>query len=221
MCFFQSVPGSSILHYLHTFPNVKLYWNFQRVTGKQNYTLFQTSNNIDIFRELLANNTMHFSKQQTILTFSESYWQTILNTFPNIKKYWHLQRVTGKAILHTLPNIKKYWHFQRATGKQNYTLFQTSNNTDNFRELLANNTTYFSRICINQCWHFQRIPSKLNYSKNFFSEFISHNSDTFRESLQVILTCLELISNTIHTFIELLPNNSKHIFKSFSRHFNR
>ena len=109
---------------LHTFPNIKQYWHFQRVTGSQYYALFQTTNNTDIFRELLTNNTTHFAKHQKILTFSESYWQTILNTFPNIKKYWHLQGVTGKAILHTLPNIKQYWQFQRVTGKQYYILFQ-------------------------------------------------------------------------------------------------
>ena len=47
---------------LHTFPNIKQYWHFQRVTGNQYYTVFQ-------------------SLRQTILTFSESYWQTILHTF--------------------------------------------------------------------------------------------------------------------------------------------
>ena len=35
------------------------------------------------------------------------------------------------------------------------------------------------------------------------------------------MTYLELISNSIHTFTELLPNSSKHFFKSFSRHVNR
>ena len=51
------------------------------------YTLFQTSNYAEIFKELLANKTTHFSKHQTILTFSESYWLTILCTFPNNKQY--------------------------------------------------------------------------------------------------------------------------------------
>ena len=40
------------------------------------------SNITDTFRELLPNNTTHISKHQTILTFSESYWQTI-QTFPD------------------------------------------------------------------------------------------------------------------------------------------
>ena len=35
------------------------------------------------------------------------------------------------------------------------------------------------------------------------------------------LTYLELISNSIHTFTELLPNNSKHFFASSNKHLNR
>ena len=62
--------------------------------------------------------------------------------------------------------------------KQYYTPFRTSNNTDIFREFLANWTTV-----------------------NFFSEYISHNNDTFFTEL-------------------LLPNNIKNFFKSL-RHSNR
>ena len=36
--------------------------------------------------------------------------------------------------------IKQYWHFYGVTAKQYCTLFQTSNNTDTFRELLVHNT---------------------------------------------------------------------------------
>ena len=32
--------------------------------------------------ELLPNNTTHFSRRQATLTFSESYWQILLYTFP-------------------------------------------------------------------------------------------------------------------------------------------
>ena len=100
--------------------HIKQYWHFQGVTPKQYYTLFQTSkstdlsrelrqtilytfpeltsNKTDFFKELLINNTTHFSRvyikllanntahisfHQTILTFSESYWQTILQTLPD------------------------------------------------------------------------------------------------------------------------------------------
>ena len=84
---------------------IKHYQHFEGVTPKEYYTLFHTSSNTDIFRQLLSNNT-HFSRayikqysdifkvtgkqyctlfqslHQTILTFSESYWQTTPQTFP-------------------------------------------------------------------------------------------------------------------------------------------
>ena len=73
--------------------------NIEGGTPKQYCTLFQTSSNTDIFRELLStvlhtfpelisSNTDIFrvtGKQylyQIILTFSVSYWQIIRHTFP-------------------------------------------------------------------------------------------------------------------------------------------
>ena len=53
-------------------------------TGRQYYktlrpfTDFISSNNIDVFRELLANNTILYTLHQAILKFSERYYQTIL-----------------------------------------------------------------------------------------------------------------------------------------------
>ena len=135
---------------LHTLPDINQYLHFETVTGKQYYTLFQSS-------------------YQTILITSESYWQTIVNKFPQL----------------------------------------TSNNTDIFRELLANNTTYFSRVYTKQYCHFWRVPSKLNYSKHFFHGHIT------------LLTYSELISNSIHTFTELLANNSENLFESFNEQLNR
>ena len=41
------------------------------------------SNITDTFSELLPNNTTHFSRHQSILTFSESYWQKMQQTFPD------------------------------------------------------------------------------------------------------------------------------------------
>ena len=56
--------------------HIKQCWHFHRVIPKQYFTLFQTSNNTGIFRELLVNNTTHFSSlYQAILTFSESSFQ--------------------------------------------------------------------------------------------------------------------------------------------------
>ena len=47
---------------LRTFQDIKQYWYFQRVTGKQYYLLFQSLHQtILTFSELLANNTTHFS----------------------------------------------------------------------------------------------------------------------------------------------------------------
>ena len=47
-------------------------------------------------------------------------------------------------------------------------------------------------------------------------------SQTLSDSYyQTILTYLELISNSIHTFTELIPNSSKHFFGSFNGHLNR
>ena len=90
-----------------------------------------------------------------------------------------------------------------------------SSNTDILRELLANNTTHFSRVYIKQYWHFHRIPYKLNYSKNIFRVHIT------LISYQIILTYSEFISNSIHTFTELLPNSSKYFFESFNGHLKR
>ena len=62
--------------------HINNYWHFEVVTPEQYYTLFQTSSNTEIFKELLSNNTTHFSRHEAILTFSKSYLQTILHTFP-------------------------------------------------------------------------------------------------------------------------------------------
>ena len=66
--------------------HIKHYWHFEGVTPKQYYTLFQASSNSVIFTELLVNNTTHLSKAyiKQLLTFSESYWQTILHIFPEL-----------------------------------------------------------------------------------------------------------------------------------------
>ena len=63
--------------------NKKKYSHFQTITTNNSKHVSDfISNNTDSFMELLPNNTTHFSRHQTILTFSESYWQTILHTLP-------------------------------------------------------------------------------------------------------------------------------------------
>ena len=93
------------------------------------------SNITDTFRELLPNNITHFSRHQTILTFSESYWQTILQTFFQIS--YHYQTILTfsenywQIILHTFPDF-----------------ISLSDNIVVFGELPANNTIHFSRVYI-------------------------------------------------------------------------
>ena len=43
----------------------------------------------------------------------------------HIKQYWHFHWVYSQTILHTFPDIKQYWDIQRVTGKQYYMLFQS------------------------------------------------------------------------------------------------
>ena len=52
----------------------------------------------------------------------------------------------GNILMVFIVHIKHYGHFPGVTAKQCYTLFQTSNNADIFRELLGNNTTNFSKF---------------------------------------------------------------------------
>ena len=92
-----------------------------------------------------------------------------------------------------------------------------SNNTNIFRELVANNITQFFRVYIKQYCYFQRANFKLNYSKNFFQisyhffQSSYHSILTLSESYKkTTLAYSEIISNSIHTFTELLPNNRKH-----------
>ena len=156
-----------------------------------------------------------------------------------IKKYPHFQTVTINNSKHFRFHIQQYWRFQEVTSKSYYTLFQssyqtiltlsgsyyqttlyfgTSNNTNIFRELLANNTTNFYRfhIIIKQYWIIQRVVSKLNYSKIFFQSSY-HTILTLSDSYyQTILNYSELILNIIHTFTELLSNNSIHFFESLN-----
>ena len=124
----------------------------------------------------------------------------MLHTFPDMKQYWQFQRLLAINITHFCRAfIKKYWHF---------------------RELLAKNTTHFPKVYIKQYWHFQRVPSELSYSKNFFHSSY-HTTLMLSESYYQTTTYLELISNSIHTFKELLPNSSKDSFESFNWHFSR
>ena len=87
------------------------------------------------------------------------------------------------------------------------------------RELLVNNTILQSLY--QAVLTFSESSSKLNYSKNFFSEYISHNNDTLQSYYWTILTYSELISNSFYTSTELLPNNSKYLLEILKGHLIR
>ena len=103
-------------------------------------------------------------------------------------------------------------------SKKHHTFLElTSSTTDIFRELLVKNTTQCSRVYIKQYWHFQKVPSQLNYSKNFFPEFTSQNTNTLKKLLSHNINLFRArISNSIHTWTELLPNNSEHFLVSMN-----
>ena len=91
MCYYKII--------LHIFS--EFIWNnthtFKELLPNKRNTFSEFMSNItDTLTELLPNITTHCFRHQPILKFSESYWQTILHTFPDIKQYWHFQRVTGR-----------------------------------------------------------------------------------------------------------------------------
>ena len=125
----------------HLTKKIKTYSHFQTVTINNSKHFFRFHiKQYDNFRDLLPNDRISFISSST---------RTVKELLPNKSK--HIFSF----------HIKHYWHFQGVAPKQYYTHFQTSNNTDIFRELLANNTN-FSRfhIIIKQYWYFQRVTVK-------------------------------------------------------------
>ena len=127
-----------------------------------------------------------------LLTFPEFIWNNT-NIF---------RELLADSTAHTpRAYIKQYWDFQEVTGEKYYKRLQIS--------------------CHYQAIVFQRVPSKLNYSKSFFQSSY-HTILTLTYYLSTyyltILTYSVLISNSIHTFTELLVHNSKHFFESFNGH---
>ena len=143
------------------------------------------------------------STSNTQAKFSESYYQTRANAFSEFT--WNIADT-----------------FRELLQKNTTQFLQlTSNTTDILKKLLVKNTTHCSRVYIKKYWHFQRVPSRLNYSKNFFPEFISQNTKALTKLLLHNVNLFRArISCSIHTH-ELLPNNSEHVFESFNEHLNR
>ena len=137
------------------------------------------------------------------------------NLAKKIKKYSHFQTISTNNSKHFFRfHIKQYWNFHWVTPKQCYTLFQTSNNTDIFRELLVNNTTHFSRVYIKQYWHFQRVPSKSNYRKIFFQSTY-HTIMTFSHFQRVTTKQYWLIQNSYQTVFTLSQSYYQTIVNTF------
>ena len=199
---FQTVTAKNSKHFFKF--NIKQYWQFQGVTTEWYYTLFHSS-------------------YQTILTLSECYYQTRVNTF------WEFISNITDTFRELLSNNTT--HFSRDKTVLTFSEYyweviqifphfiSLSNNTDIFR--VTGKQCYTSRVYIKQYWHFQRVPSKLNYSKNFFQSSYYTILTLSEGYCQTTLTYSELISNSIDTFTELLSNNSKHFFGSLSGHLNR
>ena len=149
----------------------------------------------------------------------------ILNTFSGfISNNTHTSRelLPNKSKHIFRFHIKHYSHFEGVTPKQYYTLFQSFHQTMlAFSESYWHTIPHFSRVYIKQYWHFQRVRSKLSYSKTFFQSSY-HTILTLSESYYQTVTYLELISNSIHTFKELLPNSGiVNTFLSFIGHLYR
>ena len=126
------------------------------------------SNNTDIFKGFLANNTTHLLRVhiKQILIFSESYWQTILHTFLELPS--NSTDIFRELLAIITTNLKDFK--------------SVSNNINIFRELLASNTTYFSRAYSKQYSHFQ----------SSYYTILSH-----LDSLDILTLCETNLDDTI------------------------
>ena len=109
----------------------------ERVAGKSFKKIRYRRNCFLIRAILMVKKYMHENLKHTIKK----------HLVKKIKKYSHFQTITTNNSKHFFRfHIKQYWHFHWVTPKQYYTLFQTSNNTETFRELLVNNSARFFRV---------------------------------------------------------------------------
>ena len=129
----------------------------------------------------------------------------------------NFQRVaTKQELMHFQSSYKTLLALSGSYSKKiPHTFLQlTSNTTDILRESLVQNTTHCFRVSIKEYWHFKRVPSKLNYSRNFFLEFISQNTNTLRKLYHTILIYTELKYQTVLT---LWQSYYQTIVNTFSR----
>ena len=87
------------------------------------------------FMELLPNSTKHFSRHQTILIFSKSYWQIMIHIFPEFIS----------------SNTEIFWGF---LPKLNY--------SENFFQSLYHTILTLSDSCYQTIWSFDPTKNKLD-----------------------------------------------------------
>ena len=106
--------------------------------------------------------------------------------------------------LHTFPDI---FIELLANNTTNFSRFHNIiNNNDNFIELLVNNATYFFRVYIKQDWYFQRVPSKLNHEKNFFESSyhtILTLSESYCKQYWLIQSSYQTVQTIVNTFLRV------------------
>ena len=87
--------------------------NFRELLSNKSRHIFRV-HITGTLKELLPNNITPFSRHETILAFSGTYWQKNNAHFSRAyTKQWHFQRVTGNwhfSKFHII--IKQHWHFQ-------------------------------------------------------------------------------------------------------------
>ena len=106
--------------------------------------------------------------------------------------------------LHTFPDI---YIELLANNTTNFSRFHNIiNNNDNFIELLVNNATDFFRVYIKQDWYFQRVPSKLNHEKNFFESSyhtILTLSESYCKQYWLIQSSYQTAQTIVNTFLRV------------------
>ena len=106
--------------------------------------------------------------------------------------------------LHTFPDI---FIELLANNTTNFSRFHNIiNNNDNFIELLVNNATDFFRVYIKQDWYFQRVPSKLNHEKNFFESSyhtILTLSESYSKQYWLIQSSYQTAQTIVNTFLRV------------------
>ena len=146
-----------ILHNFLEFVSNNTHTFSELLPNKSNHIFRVHTNITDTFRE-----STHFSRHQIILTFSESYSQTILQTFPDFISLSNTEIFKTNNTAHfSWVYIKQYWQSQKVPSKLSYskTFLQSS-----YHAILTLSESYYQTILT-------------------YSELISNSNHTFKELL--------------------------------------